>query len=104
MAGPDAAVFVAREGSGGLVGVCTAYLGPDTVRFGLRCWVEELTVHPDWRSQGIGARLLGTARAWGATRGASHLKLDSGEGRTDAHRFYEREGPAGRSISYTWEL
>ena len=57
---------------------------------------------PGFRSAGVGARLLGRAREWAAARGASHLELDSGEARTDAHRFYEREGANVRSISFGW--
>jgi GNAT superfamily N-acetyltransferase len=100
---PDSAMLVAEE-SGALVGFCTAYMTLESVRFGRRCWVEELAVHPDRRSEGIGARLLADARAWAAERGATHLKLDSSVDRIDAHRFYERERPAWRSISYSWEL
>jgi GNAT superfamily N-acetyltransferase len=100
----DAAVLVAQDRERGLVGVCTVYLGPESVRFGLRCWVEDLAVHPQCRSRGIGARLLAAAREWGGGRGATHLKLDSAEARKDAHRFYEREGGSGRSLSYTWAL
>jgi GNAT superfamily N-acetyltransferase len=100
---PASAVLVAEDGDQ-LVGFCTAYLTLESVRFGRRCWVEELAVHPDRRSEGIGARLLAEARAWAAARGATHLKLDSSVDRADAHRFYERERPSWRSISYSWEL
>ena len=100
---PDAAVLVADDG-GALVGLCTAYLDLDSVRFGRRCWVEDLAVYPERRSQGIGAALLAAARDWASERGATHLELDTGEARADAQRFYEREGPAWRSISYAWML
>jgi GNAT superfamily N-acetyltransferase len=101
---PDSAVLVAEDEDGTPVGFCTAYMTLDSVRFGRRCWVEELAVHPDRRSKGLGARLLAEARAWAAERGATHLKLDSSVERTDAHRFYERERPSWRTISYSWEL
>ena len=39
---------------------------------------------------------------WAAEAGASHLELDSGEARTDAHRFYEREGSNVRALSFGW--
>jgi GNAT superfamily N-acetyltransferase len=99
----DAEVFVADRG-GRLVGFCTAYLELNSVRFGRRCWVEDLAVDPAHRSQGIGARLLAAAREWAREGGATHLELDSAESRTDAHRFYEREGADHRSLSYGWEL
>ncbi len=101
--GDDSTVFVDERG-GGLAGFCTAYIDLDSVRFGVRCWVEDLAVDPSSRSEGIGARLLAAAREWAAGRGATHLELDSSEARRDAHRFYEREGGGNRSISFTWEL
>jgi GNAT superfamily N-acetyltransferase len=103
VASPDAAVLVADE-DGALAGLCTAYLDLDSVRFGRRCWVEDLAVDPSRRSRGIGAALLAAARDWARERGATHLELDTGENRADAQRFYEREGPAWRSVSYAWVL
>ena len=100
---PEAAVLVA-EHRGELLGLCTAYLDMNSVRFGPRCWVEDLAVSPDHRSQGVGKALLDAAKAWARERGATHLELDSAESRVDAHRFYEREGPSWRSVSFAWEL
>jgi GNAT superfamily N-acetyltransferase len=100
---PSAAVLVA-EHRGELLGLCTAYLDMNSVRFGPRCWVEDLAVSPDHRSQRVGKDLLDAAKDWARQRGASHLELDSGEARADAHRFYERERPSWRSVSFAWEL
>jgi GNAT superfamily N-acetyltransferase len=99
----DSAVWVA-ERDGRLLGVCTAYLDFHSVRFGPRCWVEDLAVDPEARSQGIGGALLAEARRWAEAEGATHLELDTAEARTDAQRFYERERPSWRSISYAWRL
>jgi GNAT superfamily N-acetyltransferase len=97
----DANVLVAlREGR--VVGFCTAYIDLLSVRFGLRCWVEDLAVDPAVRSEGVGSELLRRARNWAAEHGASHLELDSGEARTDAHRFYRREGANVTSVSFGW--
>ena len=94
----------AGSAEGSLVGFCTAYQDLHSVRFGYRCWVEDLAVDPQQRSRGIGKALLDAAKAWARERGATHLELDSAEARTDAHRFYEREGAAYRSFSFGWEL
>jgi GNAT superfamily N-acetyltransferase len=88
----------------GLVGFATVYLDIESVRFGRRAWVEDLAVHPEFRSRGIGKRLLTAAKEWARTQGATHLGLESSEARADAHRFYEREAPDARSKSYTWKL
>jgi GNAT superfamily N-acetyltransferase len=99
----DCAVLLADTGHE-LIGLCTAYQDMHSVRFGYRAWVEDLAVHPDHRSLGVGKALLDGAKEWARERGATHLELDSAEGRTDAHRFYEREGAAYRSISFGWPL
>ena len=101
--GSGGEVFVA-ERDGAVVGICTVSLDILSVRFGQRAWVEDLAVHPDHRSAGHGKALLDAAKDWGRARGATHLELDSGEARADAHRFYERERPSWRAISFGWEL
>jgi GNAT superfamily N-acetyltransferase len=103
IAADDAEVLVA-DVDGAVVGICTVYLDFESVRFGLRAWVEDLAVDPDHRSAGHGKALLDAAKEWGRSRGATHLELDSAETRADAHRFYEREQPSWRSISFGWEI
>jgi GNAT superfamily N-acetyltransferase len=100
---PSAAVLVAEHRSE-LFGLCTAYLDLNSVRFGPRCWVEDLAVSPEHRSQGVGKALLDRAKEWARERGGTHLELDSADSRTDAHRFYEREGPGRSSRCFSWEL
>jgi GNAT superfamily N-acetyltransferase len=103
MVSPESSVFVAEDGDA-LVGWCTAYLDMNSVRFGRRCWIEDLAVDPKRRSEGVGAALLDAAKDWARGAGATHLELDSGLDRTDAHRFYERERPSWKSYCYAWEL
>jgi GNAT superfamily N-acetyltransferase len=103
-AAEDSLALVAELRGGELAGLCTAYIDLESVRYGVRCWVEDLAVDPAQRSLGIGAALFGSAKKWARSRGATHLELDSGEGRTEAHRFYEREGGGWRSYSYSWWL
>lgn len=104
IAAQDCTVLVAEASSGELVGLVTAYLDLNSVRFGLRCWVEDLAVDPSRRSEGIGKELLDTARGWAKERAATHLELDTGLARSDAQRFYEREHPIAKGYSYTWAL
>ena len=99
----DAAILVADD-AGELVGLCTVYQDMHSVRFGYRAWVEDLAVDPGRRSEGIGKALLDAAMGWARERGATHLELDSALARTDAHRFYEREGSQYKSFSFGWEL
>jgi GNAT superfamily N-acetyltransferase len=101
--GEGSEMLVALD-DGELVGFCSAYIDLLSIRYGPRCWVEDLAVDPDQRSNGVGSALLAAARAWATDQGASHLQLVSAEARTDAHRFYEREGGGFRAISFVWGL
>jgi GNAT superfamily N-acetyltransferase len=103
IASPQSSVFVAEAGDA-LVGFCTAYLELNSVRFGQRCWVEDLATHPDHRSKGIGGALLDAAADWARRAGATHLELDTGLDRADAQRFYDRRQPAAKGYSYSWPL
>ena len=104
IAAADAAVLVAAGAGGELAGFCTVQLDLRSVRFGRRAWVEDLAVAPAHRSLGVGKALLDAAKDWARAHGASHLELDSGDDRHDAHRFYEREAPSWTSRSFGWRL
>jgi GNAT superfamily N-acetyltransferase len=100
---PQSSVFVAEDGDA-LVGFCTAYLELNSVRFGRRCWIEDLAVDPERRSRGVGTALLDAAKDWARGAGATHIELYSGLARSDAHRFYARPKPRWKSYGYAWEL
>jgi GNAT superfamily N-acetyltransferase len=100
----DGAHVLVADIDGAIAGFCTVYDEFDSVRFGHRAWVEDLAVDPSRRSQGLGKALLDAAKDWARARGATHLELDSAETRADAHRFYEREEPSWKSVSFGWVL
>lgn len=104
------AIIVAESAAGdqagrqAVVGLCSVYIDIESVRYGLRGWVEDLAVSPAHRSGGVGAALLRAARGWAKQHGATHLELDSGIRRVDAHRFYERLEPDWTGLQYAWRL
>ena len=102
VASPLATVLLVRREA--VVGFCTVALDLPSVRFGQRAWVEDLAVDPAARSGGVGKALLDAAKQWAAYAGATHLELDSGDARLDAHRFYEREQPSWTSRCFGWQL
>ncbi|MFE9190337.1 GNAT family N-acetyltransferase [Micromonospora sp. NPDC007208] len=102
LAHEDVALFEARSDEDQLVGVASVYLDILSVRFGRRASIEDLAVHPDWRSRGVGSDLLAAARAWAQEQGADYVFLESGLGRTEAHRFYLREGATHAAAAFRW--
>ncbi len=59
---------------------------------GRRLYVDDLVSDAAHRSAGIGKALVGWLEAKARYLGCNVLALDSGTQRTDAHRFYFREG------------
>ena len=77
-----------------IVGLASVYADFLSIRYGKRCWLQDLVVTASRRSEGIGALLLAAAADWARERGCTHLELASGAGRIDAHRFYLAQGMA----------
>jgi GNAT superfamily N-acetyltransferase len=88
---PEADVLLAVDGDS-IVGLASVYADFLSIRFGKRCWLQDLVVSKSRRSEGIGARLIAAAVEWARERGCTHLELASGAGRLDAHRFYLSQG------------
>ncbi len=59
---------------------------------GHRGWVYYLAVHPPWRRQGLGGKLMAAAEAWLAERGAPKVNLLVRPGNGAVQAFYERLG------------
>ena len=83
------------------IGLASVYADIQSIRYGKRCWLQDLIVSQEQRSTGVGAALLAEASDWARAHGCTHLELASGAGRKDAHRFYLREG---MSQSYNFQL
>jgi GNAT superfamily N-acetyltransferase len=99
----NADVLLAVDGDR-IVGLASVYADIQSIRFGKRCWLQDLVTRKTDRSRGVGRALLSAAGAWAQARGCNHLELSSGLGRLDAHRFYEREGMAKASYTFTQRL
>jgi GNAT superfamily N-acetyltransferase len=54
--------------------------------------LESMHVHPEHRSHGLGALLVDAAVAHARATGCYRVQLTSNRSRSDAHRFYERNG------------
>jgi GNAT superfamily N-acetyltransferase len=98
----NVALFEARSHQDQLVGVASVYLDILSIRFGRRASIEDLAVHPEWRSRGVGSSLLTAAREWAHEHGADYVFLESGVARTDAHRFYLRAGATHAASAFRW--
>jgi GNAT superfamily N-acetyltransferase len=98
----DAEVLLAVEGER-VVGLASVYADILSIRYGPRCWVQDLIVTASRRGRGVGGKLLDAASEWARERGCTHLELSSGEGRKGAHRFYRAQGMA-KSYNFSREI
>ena len=64
----------------------------ENLAWGRHLYVDDLVTLPEARSNGYGTMLLTWLAELAQSEGVQELHLDSGIGRADAHRFYEREG------------
>jgi GNAT superfamily N-acetyltransferase len=90
---PDALLQVA-ELDGVVLGVISLHFLPQLARAGNFCRIAYLCVAEGARRLGIGAQLEAYAEAQARQRNCSRIELHSGAHRTDAHRFYGRQGYA----------
>jgi len=93
---------VAEDGA--IIGLSSVYVDLESIRFGRRCWLEDLVVTARRRSQGIGRRLLDASTAWARERDCTHLLLNSAVTRTDAHRFYLASGMTQTALNFGREI
>jgi GNAT superfamily N-acetyltransferase len=91
-----------RDG-GAPVAVAGFRLG-ENLAWGRFLYVDDLVSLPEARSHGYGAALLAWLADFGRAQGAGQLHLDSGNHRTDAHRFYRREGFEANSLHFRRSL
>lgn len=87
---PTTTLFVARDGTGAVIGVLT--LAVFSLPTGTRAWVEDVVVDTEARRAGTGAALVNAALRAAAGAGARTVDLTSRPDRTEANRLYQRLG------------
>jgi GNAT superfamily N-acetyltransferase len=86
-------VLMVGDSGGEVVATMQVSFLPGLARRGaLRAQLEAVRVHDSYRSQGLGAAMLGWAIGEARRRGCALVQLTSDKSRTSAHRFYERHG------------
>lgn len=86
----DAAVFVAEDENGQLLGFSVIDIEEDGADpFGMLC---DLLVLPESRSRGIGAALMQRDFEWFHQKGIADIYLESGRENHSAHAFFEHRG------------
>lgn len=91
LARPDVHLLLVAEHESGLCGWLHGYVRP-LLESDPALEIGGLVVAETARGQGIGAQLLSAAEDWARQQGLMLVTLRSHEQRSDAHRFYQRQG------------
>ena len=99
----DAYRLVFREIGGKVVAVAGFRIS-ESLAWGKYLYVDDLVTAAGERSKGHGGRLLRWLIEYARSHDCDQLHLDSGVQRTDAHRFYRREGLEHASHHFSLHL
>ena len=90
---PDrAAIFVARDEAGRVIGMVSGQLVFSTAEGAPSVWIEDLVVAAAWRKHGVGRALLERIGEWARSRGATRAQLLVDTCNEPAEHFYHRLG------------
>jgi GNAT superfamily N-acetyltransferase len=76
----------------------------ENLLYGSFVFVDDLVVHHDVRSHGIGAQLLSTAREYARNSGCRKFVLDTGLHMSRAQRFYFSQGLLSHAMGFVEAL
>ncbi|MFM7330558.1 MAG: N-acetyltransferase family protein [Brachymonas sp.] len=98
---PSYRLWVACDAQGEVIGSYALLVMHNLAHMGTpAAVVEDVVVHPQHRSQGIGRQMMEHARAMAREAGCYKLALSSNQKRTRAHAFYESLGFERHGISF----
>ena len=98
---PNADILLAFDGNTA-VGLTSVYADIQSLGFGPKCWLQDMVVDKERRSEGIGGQMMAAAENWARARGLTHIELSSNSRRADAHRFYESQGFSRANAYLKW--
>jgi ribosomal protein S18 acetylase RimI-like enzyme len=103
VASPAAAVLLARDDSGLIIGSLTLVIFRTPT--GSRAWIEDVVVDESARGQGAGEALVTEAVRLASDSGARTVDLTSRPSRESANRLYEKIGFQARETNvYRYDL
>ena len=89
---------------GGAVAAVAGFRIQNFLHSGKTLYVDDLVTAEDKRSKGFGETLLAWMENHARGQGCQTFSLDSGTQRTDAHKFYFRQGLAITSFHFAKKL
>ena len=100
----DKKILVAQIGNSKIIGMISMVFLSRLNQNTLEMYVPELIVSQNYRSQGIGKKLINFSIKLGKEKKCHRIRLESGNQRIESHKFYKHLGFEDSSIFFTKNL
>ncbi|MDF2989363.1 MAG: acetyltransferase [Eubacterium sp.] len=96
--------YICAEYDKGIIGFCAMAIVNNFWQEGHIGYIYAMIIDEKYRGKGIGTKLLQEAYEAAKVRGCKKLELDSGFHRTEAHKFYEKNGYLKRAFLFSRDV
>ena len=100
----DKKILVAEINDSKIIGLISLVFLSRLNQKTLELYVPELIVSQHYQNQGIGKKLLNSSIELGKEKKCYRIRLESGNQRTESHKFYEHLGFENSSMFFTKNL
>jgi len=100
----DKKILVAEINDSKIIGLISLVFLSRLNQKTLELYVPELIISQQYQNQGIGKKLLNSSIELGKEKKCHRIRLESGNQRTESHKFYEHLGFENSSMFFTKNL
>ena len=100
----DKKILVAQDNDSKIIGMISMVFLPRLNQNTLEMYVPELIVSQNYRSKGIGKKLIDSSIEFGKEKKCHRIRLESGNQRIESHKFYKHLGFENSSVFFTKNL
>ena len=100
----DKKILVAQINNSEIIGMISMVFLPRLNQNTLELYIPELIISQNYRSKGIGKKLINFSINLGKEKKCHRMRLESGNQRVESHKFYKHLGFENSSIFFTKNL
>ena len=100
----DKKIIVAQDNDSKIIGMISMVFLSRLNQNTLEMYVPELIVSQNYRSKGIGKKLIDSSIEFGKEKKCHRIRLESGNQRIESHKFYKHLGFENSSVFFTKNL
>ena len=100
----DKKILVAQINNSKIIGMISMVFLPRLNQNTLELYIPELIISQNYRSKGIGKKLINFSINLGKEKKCHRMRLESGNQRVESHKFYKHLGFENSSIFFTKNL